>query len=72
MDLAFGCRRVVFGWEGFGLEFFQNDTCLSLYTYTHTCVIPEGFEVEFFPPKYNPTTSECKVHSVEVDLHYFK
>jgi len=21
---------------------------------------------------YNPTTSECKMHSVEVDLHYFK
>ena len=30
MDLAFGCRRVVFEWEGFSLESFQNDTSLSL------------------------------------------
>ena len=36
-----------------------------------TCVIPEGFEAESFPLKYNPTTSECKIHSIEVDLHYF-
>ena len=37
-----------------------------------TSVIPEGFETESFPLKYNPTTSGCKIHSVEVDLHYFK
>ena len=30
VDLAFGCRRVVFEWEGFGLESFRNDTSLSL------------------------------------------
>jgi len=37
-----------------------------------TCVIPEGFEAESFPLKYNPTSSEYKIHSVEVDLYYFK
>jgi len=25
MDIAFRSRRVVFEWEKFGLEFFQND-----------------------------------------------
>ena len=30
VDLVFRCRRVVFEWEGFGLESFQNDTSLSL------------------------------------------
>ena len=46
------------------------------HTHTHTqrdtCVIPEGFEAESFPLKYNLTTPENKIHSVEVDLHYFK
>jgi len=41
-------------------------------TYICTCVIPERFEAESFPLKYNTTTSECKIDSVEVDLHYFK
>jgi len=31
MDLAFGCRRVAFEWEGFGLESFRNDTSLSSF-----------------------------------------
>jgi len=35
MDLAFGCRRIVFEWEGFGLESFWNDTSLS-HTHIHT------------------------------------
>jgi len=26
MNLAFGCRMVVFEWERFGLESFRNDT----------------------------------------------
>jgi len=29
MDLAFEYRRVVFEWDGFGLESFRNDTSLS-------------------------------------------
>ena len=79
MDLAFGCLRIVLKWEGFDLESFQNDT--SIYTHTlarvHTYIErdvchSEEFEAEFFPLNYNPTTSECKIHSVEVDMHYFK
>ena len=48
------------------------DTLTDFKIYTHTCIILEGFEAESFLLKYNPTTSECKVHSIEVDLHYFK
>ena len=33
MDLVVECRRVVFEWEGFGLESFRNNTTLS-YIYT--------------------------------------
>jgi len=40
--------------------------------HTHTCVIPDGFEAKSFPHKYNLTIFEYKIHSVEVDLHYFK
>ena len=36
MDLAFGYRRTVFEWKGFGLEFFQKDTSV--------CVQREGLE----------------------------
>jgi len=32
VDLAFGCRRIVFKWEGFGLEFFRMTQFISLYT----------------------------------------
>ena len=35
MDLVFECRRVVFEWEGFGLESFQNDTSLSPYIHMY-------------------------------------
>ena len=45
----------------------HTHTHIHTYRHTHTCVIPEGFEAEFFSLKYNPTTSECKIHSVEVD-----
>jgi len=30
MYLAFGCRRVIFEWEKFGLESFRNDTSLYM------------------------------------------
>jgi len=29
MDIAFGCRRIVFEWEGYNIEYFENDTSLS-------------------------------------------
>ena len=32
----------------------------------------KGFEPGFFPLKFNPLTFEYKIHSVEVDLYYFK
>ena len=35
-------------------------------------VIPEGFQAEFFPLKYNHTKSDFKNYSVEIDLYYFK
>ena len=35
-------------------------TYIHIHTYTS------------FPLKYNLTTSECEIHSVEVDLYYFK
>ena len=69
MNLAIERRRVVFEWEGLGLESFRNDTSLSLSVYIYTFVIPKGFEAESFPLKYNPTTSECKIHSFEVDIY---
>ena len=34
LDLAFRCRRVVFEWERFGIESFQNDASLSNYVYS--------------------------------------
>ena len=108
MNFVFEYRRVVIGWEGFGLESFRNntslslsiyyifdyfqkdlsmnyfysnstlrhsntrftplkltyivsvcaDTCLYVCKYTH--VIPEEFEAESFPHKYNPTYSNAK------------
>ena len=33
IDLAFGCHKVVFEWEGFSLESFRNDTSLYIYIY---------------------------------------
>ena len=45
---------------------------LYIYKQRETCVIPKRFEVEYFALKYNPTISEYKIHSVEIDLHYFK
>ena len=45
--------------------------CVCIYIERETCVIPEEFEAEFFSLKYNTTISECKIHSVEIDLHYF-
>ena len=39
---------------------------------TMPCAMSKVFNTESFPFKYDYTTSECKIHSVEVDLHYFK
>ena len=47
VDIAFECRRIVFEWEGFGLESFQNDKSLSLslslyiYIYISYSTLPE-------------------------------
>jgi len=66
----------VLEWERFGLKSFWKDTSLSIYTERErgreTYVIPEGFEAKFFLLKYSHATSECKIHSIEVDLNYFK
>ena len=35
-------------------------------------VILERFEAKSFSLKYNHMTSECKIYSIEDDLHYFK
>ena len=45
---------------------------LSVCVERETCVVPKRFEPEYLPLKYNPTSSEYKIHSVEVDLYYFK
>ena len=46
------------------------DTKTYIYVHTYeTCVIPEEFDAKF---SHSNTTSECKIHSVEVDQHYFK
>ena len=34
---------------------------LSPHTHTHTCVIPEGFEAEYFPLKYQHPRSDTEV-----------
>ena len=36
------------------------------------CVLPKRFEAESFPLKYEHLTFEYKMHSVKVDLYYFK
>ena len=41
-------------------------------THTYTCVLPKGFEVESFQLKCQHPTFKYKIHSVEVDLYYFK
>jgi len=51
-------------------KYIGVDVCV--YRGRETCVIPEGFEIECFSLKYNLMTSECKIYSVKVDLHYFK
>ena len=34
--------------------------------------VPEGFEPDSFPLKYQQPTFKYKIHSVEVDLYYLK
>ena len=61
----------------------KTQVSLSLYIYTYiyiymrereieTLVVPEGFEPESFPLKYQHPTFKYKIHSVEVDLYYLK
>ena len=45
---------------------------IYMYMYMYTCVLPKGFELKSFQLKYNSLTFEYKIHSVEVDLYYFK
>jgi len=57
-----------------------RDSYLSIYIYIErerererdTCVLPKGFELESFQLKYNPPTFKYNIHSLEVDLYYFK
>ena len=46
--------------------------CVCVERERETCVLPKGFKPESFQLKYNPPTFEYKIHSVEVDLYYFK
>jgi len=48
VNLAFGCHRVVFEWEGFVLESFWNDISLSLCVILEGLFEWEGFGLEFF------------------------
>jgi len=36
VDLTLKRRKIIFDWERFSLESFQNDTSLSFSTHTHT------------------------------------
>ena len=33
VDLAFGCRRIAFEWEGFDIESFHNDKSMYVCVY---------------------------------------
>ena len=44
----------------------------SLYIERETNIVPEGFEPEYFPLKYQHPTFKYKIYSVEVDLYYLK
>ena len=37
-----------------------------------TCVLLKEFKPGSFPLKFNSPTFEYKIHSVEVDVYYFK
>jgi len=64
---------LVFEWDDSGSNpCGMTQVYLSLYTERETCVIPEGFEPESFPLKYNPTTFEYKTYSIEADLYCLK
>ena len=63
---------------------YSDDVCLYLSgkdsgsnpsRTTQVCVDlcpSRSFEAKSFPLKFNPPTFEYKIHSVEVDLYYFK
>jgi len=53
-----GCSLEVSSLLQFHASSSLNMTSLLTTNFLISCVIPEGFEAEFFPLKYNPTTSE--------------
>ena len=67
---------LVFEWEGFGLKSFWKDISLSRLVSFQKNLRPidrlVSFEAESFPLKYQHPIFEYKIHSVEVDLYYFK
>jgi len=52
--------------------YLTTRTRARAHTHTHVSFRKDSRKDESFPVKYNPMTSECKIHFVEVDLHYFK
>ena len=73
VNFLFECCRIVFEWERFDLESFQNDTSL------HVCVYRlVSFQKDLKPSpskkmlKYQHPTFEYKIHSVKIGLYYFK
>jgi len=50
----------------------STDFFLKRNEITYGGVLAKGFEVESFSLKFNPLTFEYKIHSIEVDLNYFK
>ena len=56
--------------------YFEKVSHLKIfqYTLTHTlsCALQKVFEPKSFPHKFNHSIFEYKIHSIEVDLYYFK
>ena len=49
----------------------QDIQWIYIYIYIdRLCVLPTGFDPEFFLLKFNSLTFEYKINSVEVDLYY--
>jgi len=58
---------------------FSLEICIHTHTYIHIYIEKEidlchsgKIRGRILPLKYNPPTFEYKIHSVEVDLYYFK
>ena len=58
----------------FGITQVSLSLSLSLYICVCVCggLLSEGFEPEFFLLNFNPPILKYKIHSIEVDLHYFE